>query len=350
MTAGIGWWWASQHPHLDLVRDFAGNRLLAPAGIQWSRDGLSSQGYYAVNGPPDELTHAAWALDAVEAHATGRRTLTQSEIDQSQRTLTIAVRCLPADDVLLAPRVQAFLMSDERDRWPTDKHPVGKSDVVARMAATLFVTEHNRTPAKSVRAHPAAADFPGSVPASAPRLTRTLTIDTTEPHGHAAGPLGWPRVPRWHSTGLYAAPGDLVTVTVPARVANGGLFVRVGAHSDGIWGRSVWTRMPEISRRFPISASRTPVANAFGGLIYVEVPVNANFGKFVVEIEGAVAAPLLRVGRDGPGRVAQRDSTRASAVGRDRRAKHDRHHGRARVCAASTTRPPWPRPGTACST
>ena len=308
VTASNGWYWASRHPHLDLVRNFAGNRLLAPAGIQWSRDGLSSKGYYAVNGPPDKLTHAAWALDVVEAHTTGRRTLAQSEIDQAQSTLTIASRCLPADDVLLAPRLQAFLMSFERDRWPTDKHPVGKFDVVARLVATLFVTEHNRTPAESVRAHPAAADFPGSVPADALRLTRTLTIDATEPHGHATGPYGWPRAPRWHSTGLYAAPGDLVTVTVPTRVANDGLFVRVGAHSDGIWGRSEWTRMPEISRRFPISASRTPVANAFGGLIYVEVPVNANFGKIVVEITGAVAAPLFVLGETDP--VAWRNEIR----------------------------------------
>ena len=194
------------------------------------------------------------------------------------------------------------------DRWPSAEHPVGESDVAARMAATLFVTEHNRTPPESVRAHPAAADFPGSVPSDAPRLTRTLTIDTIEPRGHSTGLYAAPGEPRRHSTGLYAAPGELVTVTVSARVANGDFFVRVGAHSDDISYLDEWKRMPQISRRFSVSASRTRVANAFGGLIYVEVPVDANLGKITIKIEGAVAAPLFVLGETDP--VAWRNEIR----------------------------------------
>ncbi len=302
VTASKGWTWIDKKPPMDSIHDYAGNRLLAAAGIQWDHHdwiARTSTTGDAVNGAL-ELTHAGRALEAIEAYAIGRRTLSQPEIDQSFYSLQRAVAGTPPDDTLFLPRLQAFLMSNERDRWPSADHPVGKSDVVAHLAATLFVTEHNRTPAESVRTHPAAADFPGSVPADAPRLTRTLTIDTTEPRGHATGPEGWPDAPRWHSTGLYAVPGDLVTVTVPARAANGGLFVRVGAHSDGIWSRSEWTRMPEISRRFPISASRTPVANAFGGLIYIEVPVEADLGKIAVTVAGAVAAPLFVLGETDP--------------------------------------------------
>ena len=104
-------------------------------------------------------------------------------------------------------------------------------------------------------------------------------------------------MPRWHSTGLYAAPGELVKVTVPVAVAtSGGFHVRVGAHTDGIWPRPEWKRMPEISRRFPVSAVSTLVANAFGGLIYVEVPNNADLGSIAVKIEGAVAAPRFVLG------------------------------------------------------
>ena len=183
------------------------------------------------------------------------------------------------------------------DRWPSAKYPVDQSDVASRLAAAVFVVKQSRTPPEFVRAHPAAADFPGSVPTDAPRFTRTLTINTTEPRGHSTSLYSWPHVPRWHSTGLYAAPGELVTVTVPATVAAAGDFhVRVGAHSDDISVRDKWTRMPQISRRFPLSAVKTLVANAFGGLIYVEVPVAANLGKITVKIEGAVAAPLFVLG------------------------------------------------------
>ena len=298
VTASTGWGWAQLHPHLDLVNDYAGNRLLAPVGIQWAYDWLdrTSPEGYVVDGPPPGLTHAGAALDAVEVHESGMRTLTHLESAQAADSLIRASRFLAADDALLRPRLRALVESAEREgRWPSAEQPVGKVDLVARLAAALFVLEQNRTPAESVRAHPAAADFPGSVPTDAPRITRNLTIDTA--------------VPRWHSTGLYAAPGEMVTVTVPTEVAaTGGFHVRVGAHSDGIWGRPEWTRMPEISRRFPISATNTLVANAFGGLIYIEVPADARLGSIGVEIEGAVAAPLFVLGETDP--VAWRDVIR----------------------------------------
>ena len=289
VTAVTGWGWAQLHPDLDLARDYAGNRLLAHLGIRWANDRLArtSPEGYAVE-PPPELTHTGTALEAIEAHAAGRRTLTVSEIDQALVSLVLTSNCLPADDVLLAPRLHALVEGNERNRrWPSAEQPVGKADVVPRLAAVLFVLEQSRTPPESVRGHPAAEDFPGPVPADAPRITRSLTIDTA--------------VPRWHSTGLYAAPGELVTVTVPAEVAAaGGFRVRVGAHSDRIWHRSEWTRMPEISRRFPISATKTLVANAFGGLIYLEVPADPGLGSISVEIEGAVAAPLFVLGETDP--------------------------------------------------
>lgn len=224
VTASTGWGWAQLHPHLDLVNDYSGNRLLAHVGIQWAYDWLerTSLAGYTVHGPPPELTHTGTALNAVEAHENGSRRLTQPEIDQALDSLVRTARFLSSDDTLLAPRLRVLIDSVERERrWLSADQPVGKADVVARLAATLFVLEHNHTPPESVRAHPAAMDFPGPVPPDAPRLMRSLTINTA--------------VPRWHSTGLYAAPGELVTVTVPAAVAEaGGFHVRVGAHSDGI--------------------------------------------------------------------------------------------------------------------
>ncbi len=291
-----GWFWADRHPDLDLAGDFAGNRLLARVGIQWTgltANPTSTLGF-TVDGPPDELTHAARALDAVEANG-----LTQPELAQATYTLTSTLYSLPPDDTLFAPRLHVLIEPDEY-RWPSAERPVEEADLLDRLAATLFVTENLRTPAESVRAHPAAADFPGSVPADAPRLSRTVTIDATKPAGHTTSPWSEPHKHRWHSTGLYAAPGELITVTVPSAVAAAGLHVRVGAHSDANWNRTEWTRMPEIGRRFPISSTTTLAANAFGGLIYVEVPVNADLGRITVMIEGAVAAPIFVLGETDP--------------------------------------------------
>lgn len=54
VTASTGWGWAQLHPDLNLVNDYAGNRLLASVGIQWPYDWLerTSQAGYAVDGPP----------------------------------------------------------------------------------------------------------------------------------------------------------------------------------------------------------------------------------------------------------------------------------------------------------
>ena len=298
VTAVTGWGWAQLHPHLDLVSDHAGNRLLAHAGIRWSHDYLSrtSPEGYAVDGAPPELTHAGTALEAVEAHASGKRTLTQPEIDQASDSLLRATRCLPSDEALLAPRLEVLVGRGEQNiRWPSAEQSVGQADVIARLAAALFVLEQNRTPPESVRAHPMAADFPGPVPDDAPRIARSLAIDTA--------------IPRWHSTGLYAAAGELVTISVPTEVVtDDGFHVRVGAHRDRIWHQSEWVRMPEISRRFPISATETLVANAFGGLIYIEVPAEADLGSVTIEIEGAVAAPLFVLGETDP--IAWRNEIR----------------------------------------
>ena len=288
VTASTGWGWAQLHPRQDLISDYAGNRLLTRVGIQWANEWLdrTSPAGYAVDGPPPELTHAGTALHTIEAHAAGKRRLNKSETSQALEILTLTSRCLPENDALLAPRLSMLVENYER-RWPSLEQPVVKSDVPARLAAALYVIDQNRTPAESARAHPAAADFPGSVPTDVPRISRVLTIDTS--------------VPRWHSTGLYAAPGELVTVKVPVAVARaGGFHVRIGAHSDGIWKRDEWTRMPEISRRFRVSEATTPVANAFGGLIYIEVPDKVGLGGIEVEIVGAVAAPLFVLGETDP--------------------------------------------------
>ena len=55
--------------------------------------------------------------------------------------------------------------------------------------------------------------------------------------------------------------------------------------------------MPEITRSFPVSAAVTRVANAFGGLIYIDVPEDADLGH------------IERRRREGSRRLAQRDAS-----------------------------------------
>ena len=287
VASATPWAWDYLNPYQNLVGGYAGNRLLEPVGIQWAYGVLvpTSRSGFSATGPPPGVTHAREALDVVAANLEGDfDLLSDPELGQSFATVILTAACMPPDDTSLAASLDTLADRVGRQgRWPTAARPVGRVDCAEQRGAAVYVLGQRHTPAAEVRAHPAAADFPGSVPAGAPRVSRTVAVDTG--------------TPRWHSTGLYAAPGEVVTVTMPASAAAvGGFQVRVGAHTDGIWLRSDWTRMPEITRSFPVSAATTPVANAFGGLIYIEVPERAGLGRIDVRIDGAVAAPLFVLG------------------------------------------------------
>ncbi|HYR58190.1 MAG TPA: M60 family metallopeptidase, partial [Chthoniobacteraceae bacterium] len=131
---------------------------------------------------------------------------------------------------------------------------------------------------------PAAEIFPGAVPKTAPRIpSRVVPIDTS--------------VPGWHSTGLYAAPGELIRVQVPALAADKKLGIRIGCHTDALWHLDEWKRPPEISRRDAITQPQAASANPFGGLVYIDVPGDCPLGVIAVTIAGAVESPHFILGK-----------------------------------------------------
>ncbi len=276
MAAITGWGWAQLNPTRSLRDDFSGNALFSPAGIVWASSFLSrtsTQGF-SVNRSPSDLLHAARALDAL---TTTGRTLSGAERSQVATVLTAALRALPTADTELRPRISAALQAPGVVKTPTPRTPVTADNVLGRLAVVQEFEGIGRLLPSAVAPHPTAASFPGAVAASAPRETRSVRIRTSRP--------------RWHGTGLYAPPGELITVRVPAAVAGKGFAVRIGTHTDRLWSLASWTRHPEISFNQALLTTETRVANAFGGLIYIEVPVGTTVADFAVEIASAVAAP-----------------------------------------------------------
>lgn len=138
----------------------------------------------------------------------------------------------------------------------------------------------------SIGRHPLADDFPGAVSADAPRVTRSVTID--------------PATPRWHSTGLYAAAGEVITVTAPAEAVSKGIKLRIGAHKDELWNYKPddkWKRFPALTVQQELGSATTRLACPFGGMVYVDVPSDCKLDRqFDLTVAGAVEAPLFVLG------------------------------------------------------
>lgn len=285
VAAELGWGWLQLHPGKTLERDNTANRLLAPAGIIWADGTLSrtDDKGYAAKDPPGPLVHAARALDALVAQAAGKATLSPDDVKQAMAAVCLAARTLPAADTILLPRLRRVAEEQSAAAVPTPEKPLKSDKALTRLALTIQLNDMAALPPEKIKAHPAAAVFPGAVPADAPRVERTMEVDTA--------------VRDWHSTGLYAAPGEVVTVTVPEADAGKGLRVRIGAHSDRLWGLSTWQRAPEVCTETLLAAPVTRIAGAFGGLIYIDVHGRGKSGKVAVKIAGAVEAPYFVLGK-----------------------------------------------------
>lgn len=282
ITAGTAWGWAQGHQDQTIRDDFPLNRLLKPAGLAFGDGTVDSPeaGFPPASHP---LLHAVKALDVLAGGQAADRA-------QAAAAVLGAVRTLMADDTFLLPQLSK-LAAGRPATFPTEKVPftAAKHGLDRILAAVEDERWHRLTPATMVAA-PAAADFPGAVPADAARVERTVTIDTA--------------IPDWHSTGLYAPPGAAITVTVPAAAVGRKFAVRIGAHTDHLWDKDRWSRSPALSWSIAITHAVTQIANPYGGAVYIIVPRKQAAERLAVRIAGAVEAPLFVLGTTTPAQWA----------------------------------------------
>ena len=285
VCAALGWGWQQLNPKKELAVDMSLNRLLAPVGLIWTEGeaGRTAGKGYAATNTLSPLLNASTALDAALAHTAGRAPLPGPALEQAAASLTLAAQALPPGEKILLPRLQELASTPGVNLVPSPKQPIKTTDLVARVLLPMQAREMKTLPPHAIKAHPASATFPGAVPANAPRLKdQPCEIDTA--------------IPDWHSTGLYAPPGEGISIQIPEAAEKLGLGLRIGAHTDHNWHHAAWTRFPEISCTWPIHVTTGTTASPFGGLIYVTVPPKCAAGKITVRISGAVAAPFFVAG------------------------------------------------------
>jgi hypothetical protein len=94
-------------------------------------------------------------------------------------------------------------------------------------------------------------------------------------------------------TGLYLAPGSVVTVTVPDSLVNKDYYIRVGSHDWDLSERPLYKRLDRISRKFLIDSTTMKVFNPLGGAISILVPYGADDGIVQVSLKNGVESPFF---------------------------------------------------------
>lgn len=146
----------------------------------------------------------------------------------------------------------------------------------------------------------AAEVFPGPVSNTAPRV-QNATVEINATHKVFAGArLAADTEDTKRPTGYYAAPGEIITVTIPNNLTNKGLTAMVGAHDADHSFLQASNRFVRISKDFPLTTTSTQIANPFGGAIYIKFPEGSELGWFTITIDDAVKSPYFstRPGRE----------------------------------------------------
>jgi hypothetical protein len=136
--------------------------------------------------------------------------------------------------------------------------------------------------------------FPGSV-ATTPDVSKEhrVSVNATVP-AFWGRPEAYSADPVVRATGLYLSPGAVAEVRVPDSMVGAGFEVRVGAHIGDHGHKSLFSRLPRVSKTFPITSSVTRIANPLGGGVYLMVPYLADKGMQTVTVRGGVVeAPFF---------------------------------------------------------
>ncbi len=273
-----GWGWSQYNGRMT---GNGGNWLFGPMGLVFS-DGIAhgrGADGFPIHADPSPWCNAQSALDALTAKEPPEG-FGEAQVRQATWTIAQAVRLLPDTDKLLRPRLAK--LRGRPPAVPTPDAPLHASNTLDRIILSLQVEEAFAAPATKVKALPAARAFPGLPEEGAPRVTKVEAINAS--------------IHDWRGTGLMAAAGDLVEVTLPAEHVKQGWRVQIGCHVDDISHHGEWRRAPRVVGSWPLDEATTKVVSPFGGLVYI-LPGEKASGPAQVKVRGAVEAPRFVLGR-----------------------------------------------------
>jgi hypothetical protein len=135
-----------------------------------------------------------------------------------------------------------------------------------------------------------ASIWPGPVSDAAPRVQAEITIDGNYNIDEKYVLNG--QVEVYRMTGYYAAPGEIISVSIDANIINAKLKVVIGTSEFNIEGGAI-NRFARVTKSFELNSTATKITNPFGGPIYIKVRENTNLGAITIGFSNVVKMPYF---------------------------------------------------------
>lgn len=259
---GYDWWWG------QTTENIPGNKLLRPSGLAFTKTGYHGGGAQTIQRAVGQMS-----FEDVLSLVADWSSASEAEKTQAAALLTKIDSALADTDTLQA-QLDATALASAGTLHPTPTTPV--SDSFEKAILTWESNYLLSLPVTQTVAHPTALP----VGATAPRVSATRTF--TVPDGHATI-----RIP----TGLYAAPGEIVTIGLPAGYHTLGLRARI-SHLRTDLSDSSFYHMPFQQVYFDLSAPNVAIASPYGGLISIEAESGENgINNTTFSFDNVVEAP-----------------------------------------------------------
>ena len=302
IMGGHAWYWS--YSNTDLAHDYPGNKISKETGLFVS----SAWGYNDVDmrEVPHDLSRPRAAIEAIRLDRIEGQPLSNEDAKIADAALSLCTSVVTLDfDDFWAPLREVvnqtgWTVIEYGTLWEDVGYDIGE-DPVADSLLRVETALTQGLPADQLPSHPSHQEFPGGVPSNASRVSRTVSVDGNQSGLPSNFGYSSARAHVRMTTGTYAAPGEVVTVTIPPSVVNSGTFILVGAHSDKLWGKDQLHRHPEIVRWWYVDDIEMEVGNSFGGTIYVAIEPGSTLGVFEVTISNAVDAPTYKHGETDVG-------------------------------------------------
>ena len=296
IMGGHAWYWS--YSNSDVPHNYPGNKISKTTGLMVSSD----WGYNDIDFEiPDLIYTPHNAIRGIFADRVDGIELTEEEAAIAYSSISDCTVMVPLDFLEFWTPLRELVNSTGwtvipySTLWSSTGHELG-ADPVADVILRLEEALTQNLPADQLPVHPSHTEFPGEVPSNATRISRTVSINGTQSGLPSNFGYSGARSSLRMSTGLYAPPGEVITVSVSQDVSELGFWILIGAHTDGLWGKDVIKRHSKIYRYWWIDNTTTEIGNAFGGPIYAAIPAGSEFGEFDMTISGAVRAPMFVLG------------------------------------------------------